>query len=317
MVEEPNLSLLDRETAAEEVKEHFSESLDLLSELVNYGTNLIPRLLATVEPSLVREMAVGSLLSHAVQNLDAVDQLARGGCCISASVQARTILEASLSLEWMLIDEQQTRARAYYIANLRSELLWLNRYVPGTDQHRMMTREWKRNFPKTDPTSDPDMVAAARERIPLIVEKLESPELAELNGRFQRISDKRGFEPSWQKVLEMSARAIANQLSRLAEYEVFYRLGSSASHAASYWTRFQARDGRMLLHPIRGIDSLSTLLNQIVPLAHHTYLSALRYFRPEEVGNFCRKYIEEWRKRALTIPKIDVAVSVKTNPYRP
>ena len=43
MKEEPHKAILDRDLYSAFIKENFSDSLELLEELVNYGSNLIPR----------------------------------------------------------------------------------------------------------------------------------------------------------------------------------------------------------------------------------------------------------------------------------
>jgi hypothetical protein len=302
MTEEPNLKLLNREGAKAQAQEHFTETLDLLTEQVNYGTNLIVRLLKTVEPSIVRDMAVGSLLGHAVQHLDGVSELARGGCVNSAWVQGRAALEASLSLEWMLIAEQPRRASAYKVANLRSEILWSERFVPGTPQYELMARAWQSNLPNSNPPSVSAWTAAAKERISETRERLESADLAAMNAEFQKSFKRKKYEPGWLTVLGMSAHSIAKQLNRLGEYEVFYRAGSDVVHGTTTRTRFSVGDGEMSLHPLRGPEGASNLFTFVLPLASRTYRSALNFFRPEELRNFRRKYMDEWRNRAMSIP---------------
>jgi len=67
MPDEPYKYLLDRQTGpCEDLREHFQPVLTLLQELTNYGTNLIPRCLASVEDRKMKEFVVLNTLLHQV-----------------------------------------------------------------------------------------------------------------------------------------------------------------------------------------------------------------------------------------------------------
>jgi hypothetical protein len=201
MPELANPNLLDREQAASEASELFHKQFEVLSETVNHGTNLIIRILRTCEPSIVREMAVGSLFRRSIQNIDSIDLLLRSSCVTGATIQARALLETSLTQEWMLKENQHERARAYYVTHLRTERAWNLRMLEGTPEKEQMDTLARNAFGETNRQAfefTPDQIILSRERVKKIDEILTRDGYRHLNEKLERFRKNRGFErPDW------------------------------------------------------------------------------------------------------------------------
>src|SRR5687768_16220997 len=115
MKDEPHRDLLDRDVPKEFAREHLGPALDLAEEVANYGSNLIPRCLSSSQGSLVEVVAIAVFGKHVVGMLDAVTVLVREGTCMPALLPMRSLIEASLSGEWVLRQDSDRRAVCFYV----------------------------------------------------------------------------------------------------------------------------------------------------------------------------------------------------------
>src|SRR5947207_6313178 len=95
-------ALLDRKSVIADVTRAFPEQMQLLRELTNYGTNLIPRAFSSSNKELKDVVLVGILLRQVVAMLDAIEVLTARGAVYAAGLQARALSEASIYIEWIM-----------------------------------------------------------------------------------------------------------------------------------------------------------------------------------------------------------------------
>ena len=93
MKEEPLKALLDKETHILDLNEHFSEILNAMQDMTNYGTNLIVRCMTTSDKDLKDAIAIGVLLRQAVAMFDGLEILISNAAIYPAHLQARAIFE--------------------------------------------------------------------------------------------------------------------------------------------------------------------------------------------------------------------------------
>lgn len=73
-------ALLDRENVTADAEKHLKPWLDLVRDLVNYGTNLIVRCVQSSERKTKDRVVLTILLRQAVAMLDSVEVLLSKGC---------------------------------------------------------------------------------------------------------------------------------------------------------------------------------------------------------------------------------------------
>src|SRR5271165_5299240 len=113
---ESHKAVLDREYAVETAK-HFKDSLDLLNDLLDYGTNLIPRAFVSSPRDLKAICIIFVQLRQFLVHLDGVVTLATAGNCATATLQLRSLLETAHTLEWLLAVLQLCRSGLICWAN--------------------------------------------------------------------------------------------------------------------------------------------------------------------------------------------------------
>ena len=320
MADGPNRVLLDRSKAAADAQKLLGPTLSLVEEVVDYGTHLIVRLMSTSDPGIFREMVVGALLKHVVLMLDAIHILCDQGATRVAMLQARSLLEASLYCEWMLKENQEERARAYYVWNLRQERHWARRGILGTPEQESIQAHLESTLGPgaPSPAADAETNAKSLERIHSIDEYLSKEPLRQVNERFEAARAKakeqrRDWEVErWYQVLgKRSLREIAKELDQMGTYVVFYDLWSRLTHANSYREHFTILESeRLAILPIRSLREANTLLQVALALTFGTYRCVLNFLRPGEIEAYSRRYQSEWRQRYLTIPRVDEQVEI-------
>src|SRR3954469_11917994 len=132
MQEKPFLALLDRDKAAADVAQHFEAQVNALTDMVNYGTNLVRRCYGSSEKRTIDVVVLGVLLKQVIAMLDGIEVLVRNGIVHAAFLQSRAALEASLYLEWILVSDSEHKANCYIVATLRHERMWALRATKGS-----------------------------------------------------------------------------------------------------------------------------------------------------------------------------------------
>ena len=305
MADQPNPVLLDRELAKASVRQYLTDALELTVEVVNYGSNLVVRCIQTSERTLVEVVAVGAFVKHVVAALDAIQILASEAAALAGKLQARTLLEASLCGEWILRDDSEKRAAAFYVWTLRRRRAWSRAIIPRTPE-QVRLRTSLGDLYRDHAAEHPEVVAVAESEVSQIDEFLRRPKFAELDAYFSKERGTRSFDVPWYRPLGLqSVRAIAAAVGRLAEYDVFYSQDSDVVHASSLRSHLKISEGVAILEPIRGLSGLSGTLSRSLSMAFRTYRYTLERYRPDEVEAYSRLYREEWKARFLGIPQVD------------
>lgn len=309
MTTDPYLQLLDRVGPAAEVLQHFQPQIDTLADMVNYGTMLIRRSYGSSEKTTVDVIVLGVLLKQVVSMLDAMEVLLRAGVVHAAFLQSRAALEASLYLRWILLSDAETKARCYVVANLRHERMWALRSMRGTPEAAAFDRvanELDLDIHAVRPTIEEE----AAKHIEHIDRNLALESLTDIDKKFDAARGKRPHDPDWYKVAagddRLTLRGIADQVNRLPQYEFYYSKGSHVTHAALYRPHVQFRGDEVRFLAIRSLRDLYELLQASMQTALDAYMLVLRRYRQDEVQNFARYYLENWRGAFTSIPEVAI-----------
>ncbi|MEM7764069.1 MAG: DUF5677 domain-containing protein, partial [Pseudomonadota bacterium] len=271
MPDSPYKPLLHRELAKFDVTKHCMPQLELLKDLVNYGSNMIPACLHSSEKQLRDIIVVAVLLRQVVLNLDSFEVLIGESCTESAMLQVRAIFEASLQLDWILEGDSPLKAKYYYVASVRRKLLWAKRTVAETEESKKFFDQLGQFAEDLDPYRQ-RMEEEAMIQIRRIERFLGKQEFTEINKHFDSVKKSAPFDPFWYKPLgQKSLRSISKAVGRSAEYEVFYGQLSQASHASDYGHHIEIGSGKVTLREIRHLRQVKWLLQFAVCASLKTY----------------------------------------------
>lgn len=299
--------VLDRKTAPDDIQKYFSESLDLLREIINYGTNLIPRCYVSSKKGLLEYIVLFTFLRQVVAMLDGFEILCHQGALYPSQLQVRAILEAWVNINWILKEDSENRAKYYYVWNLRQKRFWALSVIKGEGEYK--------EFKKVDSYNILDLEEAkaietiAKKQVSQIDSILNSNDFKDINNTFDKLRGKRNYDVAWYKISGISSvKAMADNIGKSEEYYVFYNMFSRVMHGSNLEQHATIREGKLIGEQIRKLDNIRTLLQMVIDLAIKTYTTVLSYYRNGEVPRFYEKFLQEWRERFHKIPE------VKSNP---
>jgi len=298
--------ILDRDKHEGDVRQYFSKHIDLLVDLANYGSNLIPRVYDSSNKKLEDIVIIGVLLKQVVSMIDAVEILVSKGAVDPANLQARAAFESSLYIDWILMNQSEKKAKYYYISNLRNQRLWALRFKAGTTEREVFSKTFQYLERYLEATDLENIEKQAEEGLSKIDSLLTKNGWKEISLEFERRKDKKtGAESYWYKMLGVaSIRQLAEQVGRLGEYNLFYARSSEVVHATSYSDHIRFGKGTISFEPIRQLKDMHNLLRFITSVAISSYVSVLKHYRRGELSHFARKYMRDWRDAFLNIPAV-------------
>ena len=300
----PDEPILDRGYPSRRIANDLEPHVAYLAELVDYGVQFMKRALASSARDVPAVVILPVLLRQALAFADAVYIHLRAGAVYSSVPDLRSLFEATLSMEWILVGPPSRRVptdewvsnwtRQFYVAELRAERVWTRRCVPGTHDHAV----FRKAAPKlaADLVSKPAVVQGARDRLKEIQRHIRSrPLLRAANQRLGPLAKKLGREPEWYRPAGPSSlRQMAQRLERDAEYEVLYKQWSEVSHGSRSSTHISITGSTLVIDPIRSPAELPTILLLTSRVLERALLLAMDRFRPDEVATFADKRTGEW-----------------------
>lgn len=301
--EKPHEGILHRELHTNEVVGHFQPQLDMLREVVNYGTNLIAAAFHSSTKQLADVILVPVLLKQVVSMLDAFEVLISNACVSAAQLQSRAMFEASVYIDFILLGNEEEKARYYYVSNLRRELTWALRSQEGSAEHAKFFAALGEFGDALQET--PKAAEAAKGRAQEIQEFLSKEPWKSANASLDRVKGNKKYDVAWHEPFgQRSVRELSELTGRLHEYEVFYSGASEKMHSSEYKSHISIGSGYITFEPIRNIEGIHSLLKFALHVAFRSYRRVLEKYRPGQLNEFAKRYTENWRGAFLNIPKV-------------
>jgi|GEM_PF-1365596 len=305
MPDKPHLAILDRANFKLEIEKIFPAQLELLEQLVNYGTNLLPRCLDSSEGRIPDIVSILSFLKHGVTSLDAISILTREGAALSCYPHIRSIFEIDLYLRWIFEKNYSDRATAYFVWNLRQKRYWLRCCREGT-------REFDANLKHMEGApGDPMKTPLSQQDLQLEIDRADAQlarkELTRIYDLFEGMVKNSGKDVEWYLPLGPSSiRDMAARLGDEARYKVIYSESSQITHGLSMDSQFHFNAGgpEVVYDHIRTLDKLDQVFEMTFTLGVGIFRHCLKHYRPGELNNFNRKYKKEWRSAMQSVPKV-------------
>ncbi|SRR5579884_1483978 len=292
--------LLDRERVLSDVKEHLTPWLRLVEDLVNYGTNLVPRCMPSSDRKLKDMVLLPILLRQTVAMLDGIQVLLSNGAVQTANLQLRALLEAAIYVKWILAGDSERKANYYYVHNLRRRQKWALRTEAGPSG----TSDFERTMANFGIHITDEMKAKAKKENQEIDRALGS-KYAAINKDFRDLRKKRHGEPPWYSPLGPKNLAeMARDVGWEPLYILVYSIASGLMRSSSYEEHVRIEPETVMLQPIRYLENFGSVFLFSVSIALDLYRRVLEEYRPGELTTFSRKYVEKWQKQYLNFVKI-------------
>jgi hypothetical protein len=216
--------LLDREKHKKDVKKYFSAHIDVLVDMVNYGSWLIPRAYDSSQKKLEDAIIIGVLLKQVVTMIDSVEVLTSNATIYPAFLQSRAAFEASLFIDWIIKENSEKKTKYYYVFNLRNKRKWDLRLIEGTPQQQKFTNDIQELSDYINIQSKDAQEIAQKELLD-INRVLNQDAYKDIDTEFQKINIKRGIDLNWYSpiIKNGSLGTIAKDTNRIPEYLFFMK----------------------------------------------------------------------------------------------
>ena len=290
--------ILDREYA-NRMTLHFKDAIDLLNEVLDYGSLLLPRAYVSSPRDIKAICLVLVQLRQFLCHLDGLAILASAGNCSTANLQLRSLLEISHTMEWLLKADTEAKVNHLYVANIRKRRQWQTIAISGMPEAIRHTAAGNRL--RLSLTAD--QLKEINKEVLNIDTILAKPEFSGINAKFGKDYVARGFDKPWYEVYgppspKISIRQIAYEIGKLEEYKTIYNPFSGITHGSDMWKNIVFGEKNMWINSLREPQDVPKTTKFAVLLALRVFGMVLQQYRPGEVGeDFARKYRDEWQQR--------------------
>lgn len=313
MIEDEFKNILDREYYPDMIKRHYTETINLLKEVTNYGARLIVRIFSLTKGEVKDVVVIANLLKQVVTFLDATEILVSQGAITAAALPLRSLFEVRLFVEWILDSDTDFRAKSYYVWYLRKTHSINSWGIVGSDRNSDM----KKILSKSGRENVLNRAEKLNDRLiqenNAIKELLESEFYADINQSFEIL--KKGRKNNWYAINKgpQDLREIACKLNIEDEYVIVYSSLSKIAHGVSIEKQVVVEEDNVIFEHVRNLKGTKTILNGALNCAFSVYRKILQHYIPSELENYNRKYVEEWRDRYLNIPEVELNSSETIN----
>ena len=288
--------VLDREYALETAK-HFKDALDLLNELLDYGTALVPRAFVSSPRDLKAICVIFVQLRQFLVHLDGAAVLAAAGNCATATLQLRSLLETAHTMEWLLASDTEAKVNHLYVANLRQRRNWNSIAIPNSPEATRHADAARRL------NLTPEQLTELTGEVQRTDALLARPPFDAINAKFEASYIKRGYDQPWYEVYaapaipKLSIRKISKDLGRIKEYSYIYSPFSDVTHGSDMWKSISVGDQNLQMNPVREPQGIPSVVQLAATLCLRIFPMVIQEYRSGEEESFNRKYLQEWRTR--------------------
>ncbi len=299
--EDPHKGLLDDESATAFASEQLKTWTNLLRDLANYGSNLIPRAFSSSGKTLGDAVLIGTLLRQLVAMIDAIEILLCRSAVHAATLQLRAMFEASVYIDWMLAGDRESKAAYYYVHNLLRLRLWAMRVQSGTAESSSF-KEIMNGLPV-----DETLGEEGKNQVQEIDRVLSQARFVAVRDEFRDWKKRNGRQPTWYSPLGVTdLRNMAIKVNKEPLYVFLYGPGSEVMHASNYGQHIRMESGRITFYSIRHPKEFSTKVRLTAIIAIDIFMKMLHEYREGECTRFGQKYVEKWQRAFMNIPKLKI-----------
>jgi len=275
--EDPHKGLLDDESATAFASEQLKTWTNLLRDLANYGSNLIPRAFSSSGKTLGDAVLIGILLRQLVAMIDAIEILLCRSAVHAATLQLRAMFEASIYIKWILAGDRENKAAYYYVHNLLRLRLWAMRVQSGTAE----SSSFKDIMDKAGLPVDETLGDEGKKQVQEIDRVLAQPRFAALRDEFRDWKKRNGRRPAWYSPLGVKdLRSMAKLVDKEPLYVFVYGPGSEVMHASNYGQHIGIKsERRITFFSIRHPKDFPTKVRLTATIALDIFMRILREYR--------------------------------------
>jgi hypothetical protein len=308
----PPPALFDPNHFTVQIKDILESALPMLEEVRNYGLALFYRCSTRPEGG-DENLAILLPYLHLLEMLDAVVVLLPASAIAPARLQMRSILEASLTIEYIVQEDTVRRGHAYLLLDALEERQFMSRLDPQTEAGQKLRSELGPNSILAD--FDEHFGPLDFARGPQFPSLFERPPFKDVWDEYNRLArKKRPSQIRWYSLFDgpRTIRQLAYKLKRGSDDEFLCSRMSASTHVTSALRRQVEIAGPRIgsVRPLRDPREIFDVCRLSQALTIRATEIVLNYFRPQEY-----KLSTEWYLREIK-PNLDKFTRMHSS-YKP
>lgn len=270
---------------------------EALHELVCFGTHILSWSLQQGKGKEDQrneiDLAVPLLFRHILELVDAISVQIKLGVAAPCKVQLRALLEAQLSLEYMLEKDRPRRAACYLITDFYRKLSFYKKMMSGTPESKKLIEELKdHSLTMSDFTAIPEAAMAAKNMEELIAK----PIYAEVNNEYTEVLKKKGnSEIKWYSLFNgpNNVKWLAQRLKKYETYVFFHQAWSDSTHGTglTQGVLVKGENGYGAITQLRNMEGAHEVVTQTMLLTLQVYIELMA----KKVVSEKKKEISAWQ----------------------
>lgn len=296
------------------VEKLFREQLGALSDLVQYGADLLMRAMIAAGTSRSQGLVLTVLFRQALVSADAAEVLLRQGAVDAAHLQLRALMEARWGLILAIRDPEKW-GKQIYVTSLHEIASWARQAVPGTEAHKA-NEEIRALVVKYGG----EQVGEEEGRVVVdaIVDVLQRDEHRELSNAFAAYEARQHRPPPWyydpsaDKPLS-SIWALTKEIGTTGEYKSIYRHASYFVHGGYSGTHMKHDALGGVVSPIRTPEGASQGILLTFSLLADCIRRVIDKWREGELAQYTKQYAEIWKPIIDRMRDVDVQIERAVN----
>ncbi|RIV20498.1 hypothetical protein DYU11_20860 [Fibrisoma montanum] len=268
---------------------------DAIHEMVCYGTHILHWILKEnkkiLPESTELNIAHALLFRHILEHLDSMAIQIKASAIVPSKVQLRVILEAFLSLEYLLEKPENIaqRAAAYFLVGYYKSYNFLMKHTPGTEEYRIQMEDLKKHAKYIRDEDLPD-TSAELENIKRLINSPLYREAKEEYNIYTKDNTKDINDLKWHALYNgpKSTFRLANYLNRRDFYDYCYKPWSEEVHSTNLHRGVivKAEEGYGAFNQLRMPDQAPELVQSTTMIVLSVYELLITKCVPKELNNY-------------------------------
>ena len=297
MTTESLKTILDRDLSVVRGKNKIYIAKEILSEEINYATNLFGRCMKEASPTPEDDASLLALFRHVIEIADGIEVLISSCCCVPAIPLLRSLLEASLSIDYIIIDDYSKRSRSWLYFYYKDKLDLYNKLDSSTENGKDFEKAIKHD--KYLKTFDLSLRQSDIKKEKLNIKAiLEREVFKDIRNEIGKIVDKRKKNVKWYELYNgpSNIKELAYKVNRSGQYSFLYKLWSRFTHAQDFSQFFdKSEEEQLTIKPLRGPSEIRSVAILSSILLISSIMAILKKFRVGETEAFGLWYVENIR----------------------
>lgn len=249
------------------------------------------------------------MFRHFLELTDSLSCLIKESSIDPCKVILRTMVESSLTIEYLIMEDFERRSHSYFVAEAMKERSNLLQLVEGTQMAKQLEATIKKDRILKNTPSVSIPVEEVQRQLTNIEDMMKRPGFKEAFEEYEKItSNSKEKHPSWYCYWggPSSLIELAQRINKTGYYEFYYRNFSTSVHSSkTAKQKLERRDGKLYVKPIRDFQEAKIMLQRAMVIINDTFEFVIEHLVPTQKVEYQQWYLNAQSKFYLTLHSLE------------